>query len=410
MAVALRFRRVARVFENRNYRIYTTGFGISLVGTWMQRISVGWLTWELTESGTWLGLMAFASLFPATLIGPLAGVVADRWDRLRVIRLSQSLAMVQSFALFGLTLAGVMTPWLLLALTLFYGLVAGFNQPSRLALVPSLVRPEDVGTAVAINSVIFNCARFVGPAIAGVVILASGVPAAFAANALSFVAFLIALSRLNLDPVAPPSAERRSFVGDLHDGIKYIATHDGIAVLLCLLAATSLCARPVAELLPGFAAGVFGGDAGTLALLTSAMGIGAVLGGLWMAQREGGDTTPIVLFSAIAISLSLFTFVAYDSLWLAVPAMTMVGTALVLNGIGTQTRLQLSTSARMRGRVLSVYNLIFRGSPALGALILGALSEVIGLRTAMLLGAALTGAVGLWAMWRTRQHVAAKQS
>ena len=155
--------------------------------------------------GRWLGAMAFADLFPTVIIGPVAGAAADRWDRLRVTKISQALAMAQSVVLFLLTISGLITIELLLVLTAALGVIAGFNQPARLALIPSLVRREDMAAAVAINSIIFNSARFIGPAVAGFMIVAGGISAAFAANAVSFVFFLVALSRIHLNPSPPPS-------------------------------------------------------------------------------------------------------------------------------------------------------------------------------------------------------------
>ncbi len=190
---------IARALRNPNYGLYTAGNAASLIGTWMQRIAVGWLTWQLTGSGAWLGAMAFADLFPTVIIGPVAGAAADRWDRLRVTKISQALAMAQSIVLFLLTVSGHITIELLLVLTAALGVIAGFNQPARLALIPSLVRREDLAAAVAINSIIFNSARFIGPAVAGLMIVAGGISAAFAANAVSFVFFLVALSRIHLE-------------------------------------------------------------------------------------------------------------------------------------------------------------------------------------------------------------------
>ena len=164
-------RRILRVLKSPNYRIYTTGSSVSLVGMWMQRVAVGWLAWQLTGSAAWLGILAFAELCPTVVIAPLAGALADRLDRLKALRLGQSLMFLQSLSLFSLTVSDLITIWWLLALTLFHGIVVAFNQPNRLALVPSLVARDDLPAAVALNSVIFNTARFVGPAAAGVAIV-----------------------------------------------------------------------------------------------------------------------------------------------------------------------------------------------------------------------------------------------
>ena len=166
--------RIVQALGQPNYGVYMAGMSVSMIGLWMQRLGVGWLTWELTESAAWLGAVAFADLFPAVLVAPIGGSAADRWDRLRLTKISQVLSLLQAVALFGLTVSGLITIEILFALTLFLGIVTAFHQPVRMALVPSLVRREYLPTAVALSSISFNLARFIGPAFAGVVILAFG--------------------------------------------------------------------------------------------------------------------------------------------------------------------------------------------------------------------------------------------
>lgn len=397
---------ILRALRNPNYGLYTAGNAVSLIGTWMQRIAVGWLAWQLTGSGAWLGAIAFADLFPTVLVGPFAGAVADRWDRLRVTKVSQALAMLQAITLFGLTWFDLMTIELLFALTVALGVIAGFNQPARLALIPSLVRREDLSAAVAINSIIFNSARFVGPAVAGLMIVTGGVAAAFAVNALSFVFFLVALARIRLpaEPPAPPRA-RSSLFRDVGDGIRYTASHQGIAPMMILLIVVCLCVRPVVELLPGFAAAVFASGAGGLAVLTSTIGAGAVLGGLWLARRtEPGGLTGIALSNTLVLSLALLAFVATDRWWVAIPALGILGACMVVTGVGTQTLLQLSVAAEMRGRVLSLYGVIFRGGPALGALAVGVASERFGLRIPLAASAGVAVLAWIWT-WSGRARI-----
>jgi predicted MFS family arabinose efflux permease len=373
----------------------------------MQRIAVGWLTWQLTGSGAWLGAMAFADLFPTVIIGPVAGAAADRWDRLSVTKISQALAMAQSIVLFLLTVSGYITIELLLVLTAALGVIAGFNQPARLALIPSLVRREDLAAAVAINSIIFNSARFIGPEVAGLMIVSGGISAAFAANAVSFVFFLVALSRIHLEtrPDNSPVA-RGSLLGDVAAGIRYAAHHPGIAPLLLLLTIVCICVRPVVELLPGFAAAVFASGADGLAVLTSTVGAGAVLGGLWLARRSSDPAglTTIALGNTLVLALALLAFVASDRWWIALPALAVLGACMVITGVGTQTLLQLSVAGSMRGRVLSLYGIIFRGGPAVGALIMGVASERAGLRLPLAIGAVLAIFAWLWT-WSARGRI-----
>ena len=408
MVLLYRFAGIVRALRNPNYGVYVAGNSVSLVGTWMQRIAVGWLTWELTGSGAWLGLVAFADLFPSVFIGPIGGALADRFSRLRIIGVAQSMAMLQAFSLFLLTATDLISIEILFSLVLLNGVVMGFNQPSRLALVPSLVPRADLTTAVALNAIIFNLARFIGPAVAGLLIVSVGVAAAFAANTLSFLVFLLALSRIRLDPAAEasPSARGRSLIGDVADGIRYTAGHPGIGPLLLLFLILAVGVRPFVELLPGFAADVFGRGAEALAMLSSTIGIGAIMSGLWLAQRgESGGLTRITLAAVGLVAIAILGFVATDIFWLGLIAVAVAGAAMVLSGVGAQTLVQMSVDPEMRGRVLSIYGIIFRGGPAAGALIMGALSEGLGLRWPLAGGAFIV--LALWLRtWRRRRRLA----
>jgi predicted MFS family arabinose efflux permease len=395
---------IPRTLAHRDFGIYVAGNSVSLIGTWMQRIGVGWLAWELSHSGAVLGLVAFADLFPGVLIGPFGGALADRVDRLRVIKIAQTLIMVQALALFVLTAGGAITVPLLVTLVLFQGAVIGFNQPARLALIPSLVPRPDLATAVAINSIVFNAARFVGPALAGIAIVALDVSAVFGLNALSFVAFLFALSRLRLEPSAV-AAPRRSMLGTVADGLRYALRHPGIGPILLLQAVLAVCARPFVELLPGFAAEVFGRGAPGLATLSSTIGIGAIAGGLWLAQRPGQAGLPdIVLGTSVLVALTTLAFALCPWFWPAVVCVALVGWAMVVSGAGTQTVLQSAVDEHMRGRALSLFGLIFRGGPALGALAMGAASEVLGLQAPLAAGA-LLGLIAAGLLWRRRRAI-----
>ena len=400
------FHAILRTLRHRNFGIYTAGNALSLIGTWMQRIAVGWLAWDLTHSGGWLGLVAFADLFPSVIIGPFAGAIADRTSRLRIIAISQVLSMVQAVALAVLTYLGVITIGWLFALTLIGGVVIGFNQPSRLAMVHSLVPRRDLSTAVAINSIVFNGARFVGPAVAGVLIVATGVAACFAVNAASFLVLLLALTRIRIDTrahIGPRSGG--NLLSEVIAGIAYAARHPGVGPLLLLLLVLSVAVRPFAELLPGFAAQVFGRGADALAALSSTIGISAIIGGLWLAQR--GSTHGlgrIALVSTLVGTLGVLGFVATRNYPVGLAATALAGAAILISGVSTQTLLQLSIERSMQGRVLSLYGIIFRGAPAIGSLIAGGLSESFGLRWPIAGGCALCIAVWLWT-WRRRSAI-----
>jgi MFS family permease len=364
---------------------------------WMQRIALGWLAWELTGSGFWLGILAFADFFPVILVGPIAGAAADRWDRLRVVKISQTISLIQATVLWALTVTGHITIGLMVGLTAFQGVVVAFNQPARLALVPSLVPQADMAGAVALNSIVFNLARFVGPILAGLAIVWSGAGAAFAVNAISYVVFLVALARIRIESTAVARTERRSFVHDLREGIRYTATHPGIAALLLMLIAVGIGGRPMNELLPGFADDVYHSGAMGLSILASAIGGGAILGGFWLGQRaRASGLTEIALWCALIGALATIAAIATDRLWLAVPAVVVFGFCMAVCGIAVQTLIQLAADRNMRGRVMGLYGLIFRGAPAVGALAAGVASAHFGLRVPVFFGAMLVIAVWLW--------------
>lgn len=388
--------------RDRNYRIYAGGNAVSLTGTWMQRIAVGWLAWQLTHSGTWLGLVAFADLFPAVVLSPLSGSLADRHDRRRILWVTQIVSMAQAAALAVLTLTNTVTIESLFGLTVVLGIVTALAQPARLALVPSLADRSRLSSAVALNSLVFNLARFLGPVIAGVVIAESGLALAFALNALSYLAFLLALMQLRLQP-APP-ANGGKLIDDMLAGYAYAVRHAGIGPILLLLAVNAVALRAFTELLPGFADAVFGRGPQALAWLTAMIGLGAIAGALWVAQRPRvHGLTAVANTSTLVAALAVLGFAATDLFWFALPCLLVAGVALVLNGVGTQTLIQHAVDGAMRGRVLSLYGTLFRGGPAIGALIMGWLSNQVGLRWPVACGAVLC--IGLW-WWARRRETA----
>jgi MFS family permease len=397
---------ISAVLRVRNYRLFIAGGLVSLIGTWMQRIGVGWLMWQMTESGTWLGLVAMADLCPGLVVGPLAGVLADRMDRLRTIRLAQTLMLVQGLVLWGCTAGGLMTPVLLLLLVLFGGLVVGVNQPARLALTPSLVPRALLGTAVAVNAITFNLARFIGPAVAGLVIVHIDIATVFLLNGLSFVAFLVALARMRLEPENQAPIRHGSIGAEIVEGLRYTARHPGIGPLLGLMTVMSLGARPFVELMPGLVAAVFGSGADGLAAMSAIVGLGAIVSGLWMAQRGAGARLTEMTMAATALSALAIGWLALSpNLAAAMVGAAAAGLAMIVCGVGTQTLLQMAVAGEMRGRVMSLYGMVFRAGPAAGAFVMGLASEWVGLRAPLAVGAALTLLVWFW-LWRRRRRVA----
>ena len=384
------FGNIALAFSHRNYRVYISGNAIQLIGTWMQRVSVGWLTWTLTHSGAWLGLMSMAEFLPVLFISPLAGVLADRRDRVGIIRITQLYGCFTATLLAILVATGFISSHVLFALVLLLGINQGIAQPARLALIPTLVDREALPSALAINSIVFNAARFIGPAIAGLLIARVNIAAAFAANAITYIAFQVSLANLRDIPPLPMRAAQNALRASL-EAYTYASRHPGIAPMLMLFAVTTIGTRGFIELFPGFADSVFHRGPQGLAMLTSTVGLGAIFGGLWMLIRSQiSGLTTLVLANTLIMSLAIIAFTATDSFTMALPCVFVAGTAMVITGIGAQTLIQASTDRGMAGRVMALYGMIFRAGPALGAVVMGTASEHFGLRLPLAIGAVVS--------------------
>jgi MFS family permease len=388
---------LARVLAHRNYAWLLLGGAPSYVTTWMQRVGVGWLAWELTHSPLWLGLVAAADLAPALALSPFAGAITDRHDRLFQLRLSKFLLLLQALMLAAFQFAGLLSIELLFGLSLYSGLVHPFNQAARHSVVPSCVSRADFPTAIAVDSAIFQVSRFLGPAAAAVMIPWAGVAGAFLSHVAGLALFLFALFQLRLPPQARKDHAGRSVRADVAEGWRYVRGHDAIWPLLLMLAVASVMLRPIQEMLPGFAGQVFGADAVGLAWLTSSMGLGAFVSAVWIASRgRARGLTMVAVFGFLGLCLVTFGFVATRTLWIGAVCATVMGFTVNTMSTSIQTLVQLAVAEEMRGRVMSLYGLIWRGTPALGALVAGAAAEQIGLRATFAIAAALC--LGAWAV------------
>jgi MFS family permease len=366
--------------RHRHYRNYTCGSVLSLIGTWTHRVALGWLAWQLTGSYAWLGIIAFADMFVMMLFSPLAGDLADRMDRRRVAFWSQFAMMCQSLAIAVLVFTGLIGIWLLLGLTLVLGLMHAYHTASRLAMVPNLVPVEDLTPAVAINSLIFNVARFLGPAVAGLIIANFGVGPAFVFNAITFVVFLVVLGRLKLMRMEHRPSSGKGVFSNIADGVRYAAGHAGIGPLLAMLTITAFAARSLPDLLPGFADGVFQRGPQGLAWLTSMMGLGAMLSGFVFLARDGVvGMTAMVLHCLVLLGVSIIVFVSFDTFWVGLVMIAGIGFFMNLNSTGVLNLMQNVVEGAMRGRVMSIYTFLYQGAPAGGTLLIGAIAEHTGL-------------------------------
>lgn len=396
---SLGFENVTHAFQIRNYRLFATGNGFSQVGYWIQRVAQGWLAWQLTHSGTWLGLVAAADLIPNVVVSPFAGALADRVDRIKLIRLTQLVAIAQAWILAILSFSDLITIEELFFLIFALGFVNAFNQPARLALIPSLVDSATLPSAVAINSLLFNLARFVGPAIAGIVIAESGVGLAFVLNALSYVAFSVMLAQVRIP--SERLAPQRHFFRQSFEGYVYAVRHPGIGQMMILFSVTTIGIRGYNELFPGFADNVFQRGAQGLAWLTATMGLGAMAGGVWMLRRGGVQgLTGLAVNHTMFMSVAILAFTLTTNYWLALGTIFVSGFAMTVSGISAQTLVQTAVAPVMRGRVMAFYGMIFRAGPALGALISGWLATRLGFRLPVAAGALVCILAWVWARVR----------
>lgn len=394
---------IGRAFSNRNFRVYTAGSAVSLIGTWLQKAAVGWTAWELTQDPAWVGIVVSADLVTTVLSSPYGGLIADRQSNLKLLMALQFLCLLQAAFLAALSYLGLMTIEWLVLLTLLLGVIMGFNQPLRQTLINQLVRREDVAPAVAMTSVIYNVARVIGPSIAGFAIHYAGAGTAFALNALSFVAMIVALRYVTIEP-APPVARGRA-LQDIIAGYRYALSHRGIMPLLAISLVSAVLWRPVTEMLPAYVGEVFKGGADDLGLLMTAHGLGATLCGLWIAWR--GATRGLIRMTTVTMLVGPFTLVAFgatDNLWVAAASIFVMGCAMTMRGTSTQTLIQNNAEPGMRGRVLSLYSLIFNVGPAAGSLLLGLVASWAGLHIPLYVAAALGVLMWVWT-WRRQPEL-----
>ena len=410
MARFAAFASIGAALRQRNFAWYLTGSTIALTGMWAQRVAIGWLAWELTHSGTWLGLVSFADLFPTVIFTPIAGVIADRVDRRRMSIFALSLAMVQAFTLAALTWFKLIEIWSLLALVVFSGIVFAFNAAARLAMVPNLLERQHVPSALALDSATFNIARFIGPAVAGATIAAWGVSMTFLLNSLTFTVFIFSLARARMvrSEILVRGRSSAGMVSQIGEGMRYASGHAGIGPIMVLLIASSIGVRGFMELLPGLADEVFHRGAVGLAQLNSVAGVGAFITTFWLAQRGHiRGITSSAIYGLLASGIAVVVFAATDIFWIGLLATLVAGATSSLCATGTQTLMQTVVAGEMRGRVMSLYAMFNRGAPAIGALMMGAASEVIGFQNALLGGAAVALVTLFWVLRRRKSMTAA---
>ena len=378
---------IFRTLRYRNYRLFFAGQCISLIGTWMQQIALSWLVYRLTHSVFLLGMVGFVGQFPTFLFAPFAGVLSDRWNRLHILIFTQSMSMLLAITLAILVLTGAIAVWHILLLTLFLGCVNALDIPTRQSFVIYMIdQREDLGNAIALNSAMFNGARFLGPSVAGLLIAAVGEGICFLLNGLSYLAVIAALLSMKLSPVHSENIKANMF-HDFKEGLAYTFGSQPIRSILLLLALTSFMGVPYAVLMPAFARDILHGGPHTLGFLMSATGAGALLGAVYLASRRSiiglGKIIPI---TAGIFGMGLIGFSLSRILWFSLLLMFIAGFGIMVQVASSNTLLQTIVDDNMRGRVMSFFAVSFMGMAPFGSLLAGSLAGMMGVANTLMLG------------------------
>ncbi len=374
-----------RAFRNRNYALFFVGQSISQIGTWMQRTAVSWVIYTLTHSAFMLGVAVFAQQFPSFLLSLFGGIVADRHSRYKILLITQTASMVQAILLAVLILMHHYVVWEILALSIVLGIINAFDVPARQPMVHEMVNDkEDIANALALNSAMVNIARLVGPALSGIVLQTLGAGICFSLNAISFVAVITSLLMMRLPKFNPPAVKKK-IMHELYEGFEYLKQTPSISIVLLMLAFLSLLVLPYDTIVPVFAKVIFKGDAATYGYISSFMGLGAIVGSLFMASvKRGANLKIILLVSSAILGAGLICFSLFNSFSAAMPFAVLIGFGSLAPMTASITIVQLEAASHMRGRVMSYLAMSFFGMLPLGSLLIGTISQKITAPTTML--------------------------
>lgn len=392
--------RLWRALDNRDYRRFFIGQGVSAIGTWTQNIAMSWLVFQLTGSGWMLGIIAFLSQIPNFFLSPVAGVLVDRWPKRRVLLTTQALSLLQAGVLTALTLTGLLATWHILALSLLLGCINAFDVPARHAITAELVANKDDKTnAIALNSISYNIARFAGPSLAGLLIPLVGEGLCFLLNTAGYL--LALLSLWSLRPRVPTSPrQRESFIESFKQGYEYTFGQFPLKLVLGLLAVVSLMGTPYIVLLPMYVVQNLHAGADRLGLLMAMSGLGSLAGAIFLAARaEFQGLEKLLAAAAALIGLGMALLAYTDAVHSALAAMFLLGLGLIFAVVGSSTLLQCMVDDALRARVMSFYTMTFMGIGPVGSLLAGGLAQSVGTTYTLLAGglACLCGAAYFFA-------------
>jgi MFS family permease len=389
-----------RALRHRNFQFFFSGQLISLIGTWMDNIAEAWLVYRLTGSSLLLGTVAFAGQIPVFLLAPLGGMAADRWNRRKIVIATQALSMIQAGILAALTLSHRITVWEVIVLAASMGAVNAFDIPARQAFLVEMVGREDLMNAIALNSSMFNGARVIGPAVAGVLVASIGEGWCFFANSVSYIAVITGLLLMHVEPLRRAISNESPFE-HIAEGFRFVHRSGPIRALMMLIGVVSFVAVPYSVLMPIFADRILRGGARGLGILMGAAGIGALLGALTLAARRGVQGLGrVVAYAAAGFGFSLILFSFSRWFWLSVALLIPVGYGVMLQMSSSNTLIQAMVPDHLRGRAMAVYTMMFMGMAPMGALFAGAMADRVGAPMTVTIGglAAIIGAACFYRM------------
>src|SRR5580700_5299344 len=409
-APGLRWQAAGRALRHRNFQLFFGGQLISLIGTWMQTVAQSWLVYKLTGSGLLLGAVGFASQIPVFLIAPIGGITADRVNRQRIVIATQTFSMLLAFVLAALTLTGKIQVWHVFVLAALLGVVNAFDIPGRQSFLVDMVGKEDLMNAIALNSSMFNGARIIGPAIAGILVAKIGEGWCFFGNGISYIAVIVGLMMMRVQRPARRAPAASPWAHTI-EGFRFVRNTAPMRAILLLLGLVSLVAMPYTILMPIFADKILHGGARGLGILMGATGIGALLGALTLASRTGvHGLGRWVAFSCGGFGVSLILFSLSRNFWLSAALLLPVGFGMMLQMSSSNTLIQAMVPDHLRGRVMAVYSMMFMGMAPLGAFLGGALADRLGAPLTVSMGAvACVGGAALFGLQLPKIRVEARQ-
>ncbi len=364
---------------SKNFRIYMYGNSISVIGLWIQRLAFGWQAWQLSESPLVVGLVAGAQFMPLLLLTPFFGVIVDRISSRNAAVVMQVIMMVLSTILAALTLSNAITIEMLLVIALAHGIAFSAYSPIRLSLIPDLVPPAQFPSAVAINSIVFNASRFIGPGIAGAIITLYGIGFAYVVNAVTYLPIVAALLIIKPATAAPGPPKEQKYIDQLLEGLRYSRDHPSIRQVILIAGVSTFFGRGIIEIFPALVVLIFDGDSAVLAALMAAAGAGAIGASVIFSLLKTNRHFPImVLIGAFGVGISMSLFATVSQISFGIAVTVLLGFFATMVGIGSQSEMQIKVDNELRGRVMSLWTLVIIGGPAIGSIVAGALASDLG--------------------------------